>query len=340
LGANRHFAGLFNLFPEDFVGRIAGSISGGHEYGQAIQSFIKGGADQDLREVRIPIANELRWFLLALKKYGDPENPFYLLVALDIENQKRVESELEDTKAKSQESARLAALGVMASGIAHEINNPLAILHGRLEQIIEAVQEPTIDVPYAVELARKCETVIDRIARIVRGLQTLSRNSANQGLETVSVTSIFEDISELCATRFRNEGIRLDLVPPPPGLSIQCRPTQIGQVILNLMNNSFDAVEALPERWVRVAVEDRGEFIELRVTDSGLGISNDVVGKIFDPFFTTKAVGKGTGLGLSTSRSIAEAHGGNLRVDSTETNTCFVLTLPKEFAQAQAQKVS
>jgi signal transduction histidine kinase len=336
VGANRHFAGLFHLHPEDFIGRKAGTISGGSEYGDAIQSFIDSGIAQDLREVQIPIDNVNRCFLVALKKYGDMTHPQYLMVAIDIDDQKRIERELDAAMVKSHESSRLTALGVMASGVAHEINNPLAILRGRLEQLIEVIEQPSIDVAYATELARKSEKVIDRIAKITRGLQALSQDTSQMAFESTSVSSIFDSIAEIVTARFRSSGVRLEFLSPALELSVTCRSTQVAQVVLNLMNNSFDAVESLSERWVRVEAVDKGEFVQILVTDSGRGVSSEVEKRMFDPFFTTKPVGKGTGLGLSTSRSIAEAHGGKLDYEFVGGRTRFVLTLPKERVAASS----
>ncbi|MBK8204245.1 MAG: GHKL domain-containing protein [Bdellovibrionales bacterium] len=100
------------------------------------------------------------------------------------------------------------------------------------------------------------------------------------------------------------------------------------QVLLNLLNNSFDAVAALPETWVDLKVETIGDNLRMIVTDSGKGILPSIAEKIMDPFFTTKEVGKGTGLGLSISRGIVLSHGGSLIYDSTHPNTRFIIEIP------------
>lgn len=113
------------------------------------------------------------------------------------------------------------------------------------------------------------------------------------------------------------------------GLEVECRPTQISQVILNLLNNAHDAIGSLEEKWVMVSVTEIENDIEIRVTDSGSGIPEHVRMKIMEPFFTTKPVGKGTGLGLSVSLGILKAHRGSLVVDTESKNTCFVLRFPR-----------
>jgi signal transduction histidine kinase len=112
-------------------------------------------------------------------------------------------------------------------------------------------------------------------------------------------------------------------------LTIQCRPSEISQVLLNLLNNAFDAVEDLPQRWVKIDVKEVDDQVNLTVTDSGQGIDVALRDKIMQPFFTTKPVGKGTGLGLSISSGIVESHHGKFVLDPKSPFTSFQMTLPK-----------
>ncbi len=115
-------------------------------------------------------------------------------------------------------------------------------------------------------------------------------------------------------------------------MQINCVAEQISQVLLNLLNNAFDAVMDGPpdkRRWVRVDIDLTGENVQLKVTDCGDGISAEVQMKLMQPFFTTKGTGKGTGLGLSISKGIVEKHGGQLFYNRESKNTCFVISLPQ-----------
>jgi signal transduction histidine kinase len=114
-----------------------------------------------------------------------------------------------------------------------------------------------------------------------------------------------------------------------PRLTIECRPTEISQILLNLLNNAFDAVFSLSEKWVELQVEELPDEIRIQVTDSGSGISKGIREKLMQPFFTTKEPGKGTGLGLSISNRIALKHHGKIYLDESCKNTRFVLVLPK-----------
>ena len=112
-------------------------------------------------------------------------------------------------------------------------------------------------------------------------------------------------------------------------IEIECRLIQIEQVLLNLLNNSFDAIADLEEKWIRVDVEAEDHFVNIKVVDSGKGIPAEASEKIMMPFFTTKEVGKGTGLGLSISSGILKSHGGELSLDRNAANTTFVIRVPR-----------
>jgi signal transduction histidine kinase len=105
-------------------------------------------------------------------------------------------------------------------------------------------------------------------------------------------------------------------------------------VALNLLNNAFDAIQSLEEKWIKISFSDIGDWVKIIVTDSGPGIPFDVQMKMMQPFYTTKEIGKGTGLGLSISKGIIERHNGRLYLDNTSPNTQFVIALPKKAAQA------
>jgi len=226
-------------------------------------------------------------------------------------------------------SARLSALGVMASGIAHEINNPLAIVSTGVEQLESLVEDPSRE-------RERLETVIkiirrncERIQRIIRGLRGLSRDASRDPFVTAALTSVITDTLELCRERFRTHGVDLQIVTPSDGCEIECRPSQLCQVLLNLLNNALDAVENLDDKWVKVEVASDGDRIQIAVTDSGTALPRDLQEKLFVPFFTTKAEQKGMGLGLSISRAIVEGHQGEIMLNANSAHTRFEVHLPK-----------
>lgn len=244
----------------------------------------------------------------------------YAMTARDLRQRKKWEIAM-------QNAAKMSSLGEMAGGIAHEINNPLAIIHAQARQLKRRVGEGSIDLVKLKEDLQKIEATADRIAKIVNGLLSFSRNSERDPMEFVNISQIINDTLELCRERFRNHAIDLR-VKDYDDISLEARASQISQVIMNLLGNAHDAVEHLSERWVEVDIKPTGDFMEIGIKDSGPGIPEPIAQKLMQPFFTTKEVGKGTGLGLSLSKGITEDHHGYLRYDSSSKNTRFVLTLP------------
>jgi PAS domain S-box-containing protein len=242
---------------------------------------------------------------------------------IDITERKRMEAQLAAT-------ARLSALGMMAGGVAHEINNPLAIIHASGSDLLDAAKEEgQVPVEVVVRTATRIRQTADRIARIVKSMRRIARDGSQDPFLSVHVSKIIEQTLEVCQAKFKDQSVTLRLPAIDSDLQIPCREVQISQVLLNLLTNALDAVADQPgEKWVRMNVERRDESIILSVVDSGPGVAPELKGRIMEPFFTTKEVGKGTGLGLSLSRTIAEEHGGKLEVTEDHGHTCFCLTLP------------
>ena len=169
----------------------------------------------------------------------------------------------------------------------------------------------------------------ERIGSIVRSLQHISRDGTSDALHSANVKDMIEHALELCRERCRMHSIRLDIPRIDPQLRVCCRQVQITQVILNLLQNAFDAVDGVDgDRWIAIQIESGNDALVLSVLDSGPGVPPELRDRIMEPFFTTKPVGQGTGLGLSISRSIAHSHGGELKVDQRDGHTCFSLILP------------
>ncbi len=247
--------------------------------------------------------------------------------AEDLTEQKKLEKIVEIQRVQMINNAKLASLGEMAGGVAHEINNPLAIISGRANLIKKDIVENKIDVEKLIQGVDKIEKTALRISKIIRGLRVFSRNAERDPMECAPVQQIFSDTLELCHERFKNHNIILS-TECPQDLEIICRPAQISQVLTNLLSNAFDAVEKLDDKWIKLSAYQDANKAYLKVTDSGEGIKPEYVDKIMQPFFSTKEVGHGTGLGLSISRTIISDHGGILKYNSDAKNTEFVIELP------------
>jgi signal transduction histidine kinase len=251
-------------------------------------------------------------------------------ITRDVTETKEMEATLEANREQMIASARLSALGMMAGGIAHEINNPLAIIHSMATDLVEMVEQEG-SVPREI-VARKSAAIREtagRIARIVKSLRRISREGTNDRLRPTRLSRILEETLEICRERFRANNVKLLLPEVVPELNVRCREVQISQALLNLLQNAFDAVVEQPgERWVRVEVSTASDSVAISVVDNGPGIPQELRSRIMEPFFTTKEVGKGTGLGLSLSKTIAEEHGGKLEYREEDGHTRFSLILP------------
>jgi len=172
------------------------------------------------------------------------------------------------------------------------------------------------------------------MTKIVGALRTYSRNDENDPFISCHLDNILEETVHLCGENLRSSGVELK-VTGEKGILLEVRPVQISQVLVNLVNNSADAVQGLAEKWVTIHTErEASGKIRISVTDGGKGIPPAIAEKMLQPFFTTKEIGKGTGLGLSVSKGIIENHEGVIFYDAASANTRFVVELPMKHSQA------
>jgi len=249
---------------------------------------------------------------------------------VDITERKQMEAQIEASKEQMLASARLSALGMMAGGVAHEINNPLSIIHASAADLLRKVKlEGAVPVEVALSNGERVLQTANRIAKIIKSMRHLAREGSQDKARPTPVSRILDEALEVCKERFKNHSVDLLLPNIDPALSVCCREVQIAQVLLNLLQNAFDAVtEQAGERWVCVGVEVQDDEVKFSVTDSGPGIPPQLKTKIMEPFFTTKEVGKGTGLGLSLSQTIVKNHGGKLELTAQDGHPCFSFSLP------------
>ncbi len=289
--------------------------------GQPIKNVVMGvkSRSRGLRWIRI---NSNPLFL-----DSEPTPSHSVTSFADITEYKKFEHERQQFQIQLTEAERLSSLGQMAGGVAHEINNPLAIIRGKAELLKRRIQTGQVEHQQCFKDIEMIEATVDRIAKIVKGMRNYSRNAENDPFEQTSVRTIINDTLELCNNRISSKQIVLS-IDCPDEINFDCRPAQISQILLNLISNSIDAIENLPQKWIKIEVTQKKSDISLTVTDSGNGIEASVANSIMTPFFTTKPVGKGTGLGLSISKGIANAHGGKLQYLSDLKNTTFELLIP------------
>lgn len=247
----------------------------------------------------------------------------------DISARKALEAELEASRMKVVSSSRLSALGMMAGGIAHEINNPLGIIHAYASDLRELAREQSVSVADVERTSARIVETAERIGSIVQSLRHIARDGDADPVQPAPLREVIERVLELSRERCRMHSVRLTCSPIDAGLQVPCREVQIAQVVMNLLQNAFDAVvETRNEKWIELEVRASVDSVVVAVIDSGPGVPAEIRDRIMEPFFTTKPVGKGMGLGLSLARSIARQHGGDLTLGEHRGHTCFTLALP------------
>lgn len=250
------------------------------------------------------------------------------VIAQDVTSLKEAEKLLQEQQLKLIQNAKMSALGEMAGGVAHEINNPLSIILGKLDSLEFLYREERNNETAFLRELEKVKLTSLRIGKIVRGLRAFSRDGSTDPIVNIEVNSIIFDVISLCSEKFASQGIKI-LYDSELNTEIECRPTDISQILLNLLNNAFDAVQNQNSKWIKIEFStEASEMVCIAVIDSGAGVPVSIRDKIMQPFFTTKSVGKGTGLGLSISKGLAEAHNGELVLDATSIQTKFQIKLP------------
>lgn len=232
--------------------------------------------------------------------------------------------EIRRMQAQLVQSEKLAAIGKLAAGVAHEINNPLTGIMGFAELMLQSgdlSSRQREDVQSIMEQSRRCR-------RIVQNLLQFSRRKKGNN-ETVNLDPLLEAGLQLMKYDLIRSNIEVQKHLPGDLPAVQGDPAQLEQVFLNLIANARQAMEGKKDGLLKILASTEAGKVVLRFEDNGCGISEEDLGKVFDPFFTTKPVGQGTGLGLSISYGIIQQHHGTLRVESRAgAGAAFIITLP------------
>jgi C4-dicarboxylate-specific signal transduction histidine kinase len=191
------------------------------------------------------------------------------------------------------------------------------------------IKRDPLDVERIAYASQKISETAERMSQIIMSLRRLSYEGQGEPLEKVDLVQVVDDTLAICRQSIQQLGIDLIFERPPGPCYTMGRPLQLGQVLLNLIQNARDAVERLDQKWIRISIQKRESILELAVVDSGPGLKPEILARVGQPFFTTKPFGKGTGLGISISRKIMAAHGGSIEVDVRHPHTRFVVAIPQ-----------
>ncbi len=231
---------------------------------------------------------------------------------------------------------RLAALGTLAAGVAHEINNPLAVINDAAGWLKILLEKPeAYDFPLGDKFLKGLTTIernVERARVITHQLLGFARRDETFVTE-VDMARLVEETMHLVGKEARNKGVGLALDPDPDTPKVFTDPNQVRQVLVNLINNAIQAVDKGGR--IRMRIKPDGDGAVIEVSDNGPGIPTDLLERIFEPFFSTKEAGVGTGLGLYMSAGIMQGLGGRLDVESeVGRGTTFFVRLPKAHTQA------
>jgi PAS domain S-box-containing protein len=249
---------------------------------------------------------------------------------VDLTERRQAQHEIERQREALRQSEKLGAMGGLLAGVAHELNNPLAVVMGRAGLLEEKIADPALRAD-----ASRIREAAERCGRIVRTFLNMARSKPAER-RAVNLNDLARAAADMLAYACRSHDIQLQLDLDESLPTVDGDPDQIGQVVLNLLINAQQALAA-QEGMRRVVVttglerprEGRVPQAWLRVADNGPGVPEEVREQIFEAFFTTKPEGVGTGLGLAVSRSLARAHGGELRLEAGSSGACFRLSLPQ-----------
>ncbi|MEO5331739.1 MAG: PAS domain S-box protein [Magnetococcus sp. YQC-5] len=280
------------------------------------------------REIEARHRNQTRFPMeLAVHVVRTGEQVRFIATMRDISERKQAEKQLAEARQSQFHQEKMSAIGALASGILHEINNPTAAITGILEALRDIMGEEDTE---SIGLLNLMHEQIDRITSITRDVSEFSQSQPDE-IQFLDLNDLIRKSVRLMGfdKRLRSIQIKMDLDKTLPAVNGSA--SQLRQVIINLLLNAADALETITDHAPEVVISTSmmDNHIRMTVADNGIGMDSATLGRIFEPFFTTKSVGRGTGLGLSLCYSIIANHGGTMTVHSRPHEGCvFHVIMP------------
>ena len=319
---NRSFCRTFGLQKEQVEGQPLSQVLDWVGMEEWIRESLSSSSGEERKEVKYPDRSGIdRWFQVSAVPLRMDDETFSeeeVLLVLNEETEQKLQQE------RLQEHSRLASVGSLASGVAHEINNPLAAIHG-LAELLQMDDWPT----QVSEDARKIQEATQRAARVVQNLLFFARKSEPEK-QYLDVTQVVDRAIELKIRDFELENIEFSVHHSSGLVPTMMDEPQLIQVLLNVMTNAEQAIKGYNDAGkVEITTRIVDDMLRIIISDDGPGIPEENLRSIFDPFFTTKEVGEGTGLGLSICYGIVREHGGDMWVESVPgEGATFYVDLP------------
>ncbi|VVN37512.1 PAS domain-containing sensor histidine kinase [Pseudomonas fluorescens] len=328
---NRPLATYLECTPEELPGVDLGSWMSDEQRAAFIQRLASLTAEQPVSTAEISLqlpGREHAWWVWSDRGVFDEHGQLIEVQAVGRDN-----TEVRRSQQQLTQSAKMATLGEMATGLAHEINQPLNVMRMAIVNVLKRLSNGDVQIDYLTDKLNRIDAQVQRAAKVVDHMRVFGRRSEIEQ-QLFNPASAIEGTLSLLAEGMRGKGV--DLRISETGFEVQVRGyvDQLEQVLINLMVNARDALLSKREKdstfkpWIAIYVERDEQSVRLWVEDNGGGIDPRLLERIFEPFFTTKPIGIGTGLGLSVSYGIIDNMGGQLSVRNSVEGARFCIELP------------
>lgn len=324
LSINKELEELFDIGKGTFKRKKVGFLNKeNNPFQNFMESLFAGSAMYGEVEFSLNVNGMVRHQLVMAQKYKGEEEA--VVIGFDTTEKVKLKEKIDDGE-------KLRLIGELATGIVHEVKNPLSVILGNAEIAMDRLESQGAEaVEYSKKSFDRILKMTDRIDAIINGLKNLARDHSNDEKEPSSFFKILDESLLICKNKLTKYAARLEIdnsLDPEEDLMLPCIEGQIIQVIVNVVGNAAEANMDKDDNWVKLLIGREGNDLVLRVIDPGKGISEEVLEKIFEPFFTTKPKGIGTGMGLGICQRIVEEHDGELKYELFEGNTSFLIKLP------------
>ncbi|MCO6056579.1 ATP-binding protein [Pseudomonas sp. MOB-449] len=329
--ANRPLADYLECRPEDLAGANLGAWLSAEQRQTFQERLIGLTPEQPVSTAEICLqlpGREHAWWIWADRGVFDEHGRLLEVQAVGRDN-----TEVRKAQQQLYQGAKMATLGEMATGLAHEMNQPLNVMRMAVANVLKRLASDEIQVDYLRDKLLRIEAQVQRAARIVDHMRVFGRRSDVEQ-QVFDPRQAVEGALSLLSEGLRGKGVDVRLELGEQTFAVRGFADQLEQVLINLMVNARDAMLGKKETEpdfapaIQIRLQPRDAWVELHVEDNGGGIDPRLLERIFEPFFTTKPVGKGTGLGLSVSYGIVQQMGGNLSAQNSTEGACFCIALP------------
>jgi PAS domain S-box-containing protein len=328
--SNKLYADYFGKTPDEVKGKHIRELLGEQlfEKNQVHMEKVLAGETQTF-ERDIATTNGVRNTISTyIPDASDDEVKGFYVLVYDVTDMKKLERDQKEAEAKLLGNVRLSWLGEMAGGVAHEINNPLAIMMGNLAVAKMKMERNELAADDLSKTFARLEVSIERIAKIVKSLVQFSGKGVEVSPQQFKISEVIEEMIPLMSQKLQMLSVKFETEPYEDDF-LTFKKVEIMQSLMALIFNSIDAIQDQPNRWIKLKILNGEREIAFIVKDSGPKIPQYIAEKLMLPFFTTKPPGQGVGLGLSVAKSIANNYQGDLIYDAEAPHTTFIFKLAK-----------